>query len=211
MSSEEDRLMAPWGNIAPGFWDSGEQNGTHARIASAPAAVPSEIPPVPPEAQAPVDPAAGPPPEYAARVATIFRTIENKDAADLAAVQSEAEALDQEITAAYGEAHPHTVSIREVRGWLALENQQPETAVRWYLHTTGLQARLWGSAHKHTSLSARQAAYAWSLITDPEQSHALGTAVLEMLRQTVGEGDKLTAHVRHHLPPAPSAGPAARP
>lgn len=241
MSSEVDQLMGPWGTVAPGFWDSGEQNTAAAQVQNAsvtPAPVPPEIPPEPPKAPraaleaVPTEPAAvapaepqpavrpdaeaavgllaGPPPEYAARVTAVFRAIENKaDAAGLAEAAAEAERLDQEITGRFGEVHSHSISIREMRGWLALETRQAETAVRWYLHTTGLQARLWPAGSEFITRSAERAVYAWSVIADPERSQVLSGDVLMMLQHTLGEDHQLTVKVRRHLERQAAAGQRA--
>ncbi|MBM9506742.1 hypothetical protein [Actinacidiphila acididurans] len=173
-----------------------------------PAVAPAEPQPaVRPDAEAAVDPLAGPPPEYAARVAAVFRAIENKaDAAGLAAAGVEAQKLDQEITGRFGEVHSHTISIREIRGWLAMETRQAETAVRWYLHTIGLQARLWPAGSEFITRSAERAVYAWSVVADPERSQVLGGEVLMMLQHALGEDHQLAVKVRRHLERQAAAG-----
>jgi hypothetical protein len=209
-----DRPMGPWGIVTPGFWhvtpDQAPSEGgemTAARQPESPLPLPT---PAEPETGHYVPP--GPPPEYAPRIAAVFAALERPtDAAELAAAGVEAEKLDREITARFGEAHSHTVNVREIRGWLALETQQPETATRWYLHTTGLQCRVWGAGHGFTRGSAQRAVAAWSTIADSGRARALGDAVLTMLQQTVGEQDRMTVHVRRRLATMQPDAAAQRP
>ncbi|ADI07953.1 hypothetical protein SBI_04833 [Streptomyces bingchenggensis BCW-1] len=111
----------------------------------------------------------------------------------------ESERLDQEITARYGEAHPHTINIRELRGWLALLLGQPGVATRWHLHTVGLQTEVWGPTHQLTQGSAQRAVHAWLKIDDPQEGAVIGRELLAMLATVLGEDSKVTRRALRRL------------
>ncbi|MFD0386484.1 hypothetical protein ACFQ2B_40525 [Streptomyces stramineus] len=120
----------------------------------------------------------------------------------LAAANVEAERIDREFTATFGAAHSHTINVRELRGWIAHLMGQPAAAARWYLHTTGLQAQVWGTEHEFTRASAERAVQQWSGVTDPTERLALGSELLPMLRVVTGETSDATRAVRAVVGPS---------
>ncbi|WP_329020887.1 hypothetical protein [Streptomyces sp. NBC_01601] len=142
----------------------------------------------------------GPPAEYQARISAIVASFDAPDdAARLAAAAVDAEQLDQAFTAQYGQQHPHTINLRELRGWLAYLQGQMGTAARWYLHTTGLQAQVWGSGHQVTQGSVQRAVHIWLSIPDAQESLAVGQELLAMLAAVTGEDSGLSRKVRSRL------------
>jgi hypothetical protein len=210
-----DRLMRPWGNIAPGFWDNGSERPPQAPQAPPVSVEPAAVPPKPPRPPAPSETATaavldGPPPEYAARVAAVSAAL-GGDPGDLRTAVADAEQLDGEITARYGAAHPHTVNVREIRGWLELQRGDAAAATRWFLHTTDLQCQVWGTRHQVTQASAARAVHAWSAITEPEVALVLGESVVDILARTAGEQAEVTKRARRKLTKVGSAAAAQRP
>ncbi|MER7790005.1 hypothetical protein [Streptomyces sp. NPDC097640] len=132
-------------------------------------------------------------------MATVTTAFQTGDQAHLAWATVEADQLDQQITAEFGPAHPHTINMRELRGWLAHLTGQHATAARWYLHTTGLQAAVVGHQHPLTRASARRALFTWTSITDPQEKLSVGADVLDMLAATSGEESKAARSLRSRL------------
>ncbi|MFJ8388557.1 hypothetical protein ACIQ9Q_29350 [Streptomyces sp. NPDC094438] len=152
------------------------------------------------ESQVPEAAQGGPPAEYQARISAIVASFDApEDAARLAAAAVDAEQLDQAFTAQYGQQHPHTINLRELRGWLAYLQGQMGTAARWYLHTTGLQAQVWGSGHQVTQGSVQRAVHIWLSIPDARESLAVGQELLTMLTAVTGEDSGLSRKVRSRL------------
>ncbi|MFC5724933.1 hypothetical protein ACFP1Z_32790 [Streptomyces gamaensis] len=129
-----------------------------------------------------------PPEEYRERIAAITAALAPPhDPRRLTAADTDAAQLDREFTARYGDTHTHTVQIRELRGWTAHLKGEPATAARWYLHTTGLQARIWGAHHALTKASAHRAVQHWNGITDPADRLTVGAELLPMLTAVTGQ------------------------
>lgn len=167
MSRQEEAQYRPWGTVSPDFW--------HRPQASVPAR-PAE----PPRPAPPADETPPPPPErYRARIDAVSAAARDEDPARRAAAAVDAERLDEEITAAYGQHHIHTIQIRELRGWLAHMTGDHETAVRWHLHTAALQAATAGPAHPLTRAALRRAAHLWFSVNG-SAAVPLGTALLEL-------------------------------
>ncbi|MCC3650660.1 hypothetical protein LIX60_03990 [Streptomyces sp. S07_1.15] len=118
---------------------------------------------------------------------------------DLTAAEERAEALDDEITRAHGQTHPHTIHIREVRAHLAHLAGDPGTATRWYLHVTGLYMATAGAADPQTRLSAKRAYALWRSIEDPAVQEETREPVTAMLTDILGQGT---------TPPPRAQGPA---
>ncbi|MFF1737224.1 hypothetical protein [Streptomyces sp. NPDC058247] len=217
---EQQQQFAPWGTVTPTYWHVGQPEqpvqAAHVpqtREAPAPEPEPVHRPDADgqPEAQAQTSGAVnesqvseagsgGPPAEYQARISAIVAAFDAPDdAARLDGAAVDAEQLDQEFTAQYGQQHPHTINLRELRGWLAYLQGQMGTAARWYLHTTGLQAQVWGSRHQVTQGSVQRAVHIWLSIPDAGESFAVGQELLAMLAAVTGEGSGLSRKVRSRL------------
>ncbi|MEV8105174.1 hypothetical protein [Streptomyces sp. NPDC088135] len=149
------------------------------------AAVPASSQQAAVSSSSPVD---GPPAAYQDRVNSVVATFSRPDDREgLAAATIEAEKLDQEFTAQYGQQHPHIIRIREIRGWLALLVGQPAVAARWYLHTTGLQIALHGATHADTEGSARRAVHTWQQVKDPAEVVQIGGDLAKVVTAVLGE------------------------
>ncbi|MBO8194267.1 hypothetical protein ITI46_21770 [Streptomyces oryzae] len=197
----QEPQFAPWGLVSAQFW-AGEEAAapaagrrpdgqSHAYPALTPAgagaSAGAEHPPPPPE-------------EYRERVAAITATFAPPhDPKRLAWAAIQAERLDQEATTTYGHAHTHTISIRELRGWIARLQGDPAAATHWDLHVIQLQGAAWGMHHGITRASAQRAVRHWSEITDAATRLALGKQLLGMLIAVTGENSRLTRHVRKLL------------
>ncbi|MFD3890432.1 hypothetical protein [Streptomyces microflavus] len=139
----------------------------------------------------------GPPAAYQDRISAVVAAFSRPDDREaLAAAAIEAEALDQEFTARYGQQHDHTVRLREVRGWLALLAGQPAVAARWYLHTTGLQIALRGAAHTETEGSVRRAVHAWQQVKDPAEVVQIGGDLAKVVTAALGEESDAARFIR---------------
>ncbi|MFE5866334.1 hypothetical protein ACFQ77_38140 [Streptomyces virginiae] len=140
------------------------------------------------------------------QINAIIATFSRPDDRDgLATAAIEAEQLDQEFTAQYGQRDPHTVSIREIRGWLALLMGQPTVAARWYLHTTGLQIALHGATHANTDSSMQRAIHTWQQVKDPAEVVQIGTDLAKVVTAVFGEDTDayryIQARVAHYRRP----------
>ncbi|MFI0733306.1 hypothetical protein ACH4S9_30495 [Streptomyces sp. NPDC021225] len=217
---DEEETFAPWGTVSPAFWDFTALQPSPSPTAeqaarSAPAALAASGPqaasrlsaaePVPdpgprPQPRQPAQAAPEPPPaKYRERVATVTTAFQTGDRGHLAWATIEADQLDQQITAEFGPAHPHTINMRELRGWLAHLMGHHATAARWYLHTTSLQAAVVGHHHSLTRASARRALFTWTSITDPQEKLSVGADVLAMLAATGGRDSKAARSLRARL------------
>jgi hypothetical protein len=149
-----------------------------------------------------------PPEEYRERVEAITATFTPPhDRRRLAWAAAQAEKLDQEATATYGQAHTHTISIREMRGWIAGLQGEPEVATHWDLHVVRLQATVWGIRHPVTLAGARRAVRHWTEIADPAARLALSKQLLSMLTAVTGDASSLSRHVRKLVRKAQAAVP----
>lgn len=146
------------------------------------------------------DEQSGPPPEYRDRINAITAAFgAAHDPARLAAAAVDAERLDQEITARYGQLHDHTVRLREIRGWLALLTGQPAVAARWYLHTSGLQIALYGADHAETEGSVRRAIHTWRQIKGPAEVVQIGGDLAKVVTAVLGEDSDAARFIRARL------------
>ncbi|WP_432138604.1 hypothetical protein [Streptomyces sp. bgisy154] len=153
----------------------------------------------------------GPPAEYRDRINDITAVFDAADdLARLAAAAVDAERLDQEFTARYGQQHANTINLRELRGHLAYLQGQLGVAVRWCLHTAGLQTQLWGSGHQVTQGSVQRAVHIWLSIPDPQESLTIGRELLTMLEAVTGEDSGLSRKVRARLEAMSTPGGATQ-
>ncbi|MFF2926601.1 hypothetical protein ACFVTP_30040 [Streptomyces celluloflavus] len=139
----------------------------------------------------------GPPAAYQDRINAVVAAFSRPDDRQgLAAAAIEAEKLDQEFTAQFGQQHTHTVRLREIRGWLALLAGQPAVAARWYLHTTGLQIALHGAAHAETEGSVRRAVHTWQQVKDPTEVVQIGGDLAKVVTAALGEDSDAARFIR---------------
>ncbi|MEV4042831.1 hypothetical protein [Streptomyces sp. NPDC049744] len=142
-------------------------------------------------------PEAGPPAAYQDRINAVVAAFDRPDDREgLAAAAIEAEKIDQEFTAQFGQQHAHTVRLREIRGWLALLAGQPAVAARWYLHTTGLQIALHGAAHAETEGSVRRAVHTWQQVKDPAEVVQIGGDLAKVVTAALGEDSDAARFIR---------------
>ncbi|MGA5643348.1 hypothetical protein ACPCTN_31980 [Streptomyces cinereoruber] len=221
---DEHQQLRPWGTVTPDFWENGQGPAAERPARPVEPAVPQQAPPVeeerrspaalikgevPDEAQAePASVAAaavssspspqdGPPAAYQDRINAVVAAFSRPDDREgLAAAAIEAEKLDQEFTAQYGQQHPHTVRLREIRGWLALLAGQPAVAARWYLHTTGLQIALHGAAHAETEGSVRRAVHTWQQVKDPAEVVQIGGDLAKVVTAALGGDSEAARYVQ---------------
>ncbi|GHH54885.1 hypothetical protein [Streptomyces candidus] len=130
----------------------------------------------------------GPPAAYLDRINSLVASFGRPDDREgLAAAAVEAETIDQELTAQYGDQHPYTINIREIRGWLAFLMGDSATAARWFLHTTGLQIAARGAAHADTGSSVRRAVHTWQQVKDPAEVVLIGGDLAKAVAAVLGE------------------------
>lgn len=229
MTDSEELRYLPWGTVTPQFWardpsphgGAGEQ--LHARTephATSQPVSPSAPPTAPRLTWEPVAGAPGDGQE--ARAGTIgvtaaaatepaddqapaafrpqLKAIDNAilqrrfdEAADRAA------SVDEQITAAYGPGHLHTINARELRGFIAHLAGDDITGCRWYLHTVGLRIQSFGTDDPGTRAAAREAAALWQRIQDPEELRLLGAEVIRVLTFIEGEGSRSVRATRARL------------
>ncbi|MBO8189886.1 hypothetical protein [Streptomyces spirodelae] len=133
--------------------------------------------------------------EYRDRVAAITATFSTQATQELVWAAAEAERLDEESTATYGPTHTHTISIRELREWIAGLRGEADAATHWGLHVTGLQTSAWGHDHKITRECAKRTVHHWTKVTSPTGRQALGQEVLAMLSVVFGENSDIYRQV----------------
>lgn len=142
----------------------------------------------------------GPPAAYVDRINSVIAVFGRPGEREgLAVAAIEAEKLDQEFTAEYGQHHSHTIRIREIRGWLALLMEQPAVAARWYLHTTGLQISLHGATHADTEGSVRRALHTWRQVKNPAEVVRIGSDLAKVVAAVLGEGGDATRFVQTRI------------
>ncbi|MBC2878432.1 MULTISPECIES: hypothetical protein [Streptomyces] len=213
--NDEHLLFRPWGTATHEFWQSDppEQLSGAGREESAP--LPTRQAPSSDVAEAsraePVNSrreAASPPPppeSYRERIAAIAAAFANpQDLPRLHAASVEAERVDQEFTAIYGDKHSHTIQIRELRGWVAHLLGRSEDAARWYLHTAGLQFHVRGADDPLTQTSARRAVEHWRGIRDAQAQRSVGAELSTLLAAVMGESSEPYRMVRSVLDDVPS-------
>ncbi|MYQ77801.1 MULTISPECIES: hypothetical protein [unclassified Streptomyces] len=204
---EQHEQYAPWGEVTPDFWETGARRERAVSVPSAGAqwsrdsTARLETVVGASETAADGDVPSGPPAEYKERIDAIIAALGTpQEAATLADAATAAGRLDQEFTQRYGERHANTINLRELRGQLAYQQGQASVAVRWCLHTAGLQAQLWGRDHRLTRGSIQRAAHFWlNSPHETQESAVTGQELLAMLGPILGEDSGLYSTVRARL------------
>lgn len=206
----------PWGTVTPTYWtvDDGRRGPAPAapqralateesekRVQKASAASSTDMPDGAPTQTSATDEVEPPPPEaFRDRITAVTAAFSNPaDREGLAAAGIEAEKLDQELTAQYGEQHTYTISIREIRGWLAHLTGQPGVAALWYLHTTGLQIALHGQDHALAEASVRRAVGTWQQVTDPKDAVQIGNDLARVVSAVLGPDSDVALFVQDRV------------
>ncbi|MGW0493509.1 hypothetical protein [Streptomyces olivaceus] len=200
----------PWGAATPDFWASPDADRpTAAPAAAAVQQAPQaqERPPTsisaaeakegssPVQEAGPVQRASGPAaapaelsPGFTERINAVTAAFSRPDDHHgLSVAGVEAEKLDQELTALFGERHTYTVNIRELRGWLAFMTGDHGTATGWYLHTAGLNIGLLGPTAPQTQDSVKRAIHLWQQVTDRAEIVRLGSALASVVALVLGD------------------------
>ncbi|MFG2296426.1 hypothetical protein [Streptomyces sp. NPDC048603] len=214
-SLADDTELLPWGEVTAAFWQHPAEPAPTPPGTPEPSQEPGTLTTAEPSLAAPKAPESpvaevesdfpdvqgdeseAVPQEYSGRIAGITEVMASPDDRDrLAWAAAEAEQLDRELAERFGEAHAHTINLRELRGWLALVSGQPATAARWYLHTTGLHSAAYGPTHPLTHSSAMRALHSWRQIRDDEQVLGLASELEVMLGKVTGEDSRPVEFVR---------------
>ncbi|MFD3874285.1 hypothetical protein [Streptomyces sp. NPDC058623] len=212
----DDTELLPWGVVDPAFWQTApaepDHGGAqHTDTASTTPTTSTATDTVPVTADTAADQGsgeAGAPAEYGpqiARITAAFADPENRTELEAAAV--EAALLDAQLTARYGERHPHTVNARELRGWLALLAGDPSTAARWYLHTAASNAALAGPTAPATIASTQRAVHCWSRVTDVDTLLETGPSLASLVASALGPDDGTARYVSTRLAGHASGSP----
>jgi hypothetical protein len=170
-----EELYQPWGTVTPAFWESGAPKPATA----APDTVPVEEVPQTIREQLSAIAAAAAGGQHAQASAHAHR-------------------LDEEITAKYGEAHLHTVHIREVRAHIAHLAEDHSTAVGWYLHTARLRAALQGRGHPDTEHATLLVYSLWRALPTADAVR-LGGDLLATVTDLYGPDAPLVVRTRRRL------------
>lgn len=180
--SDNDILYRPWGTVTVEFWDRPQRTQQAVPAARAQEAHPSARP----AAAAAADGSAEMPEAYRQGILQVTSAFSSKDPQVLHSAVVEAERLDQAMTSEYGERDLRTISVREMRGWLAHLTGQHEAASRWYLHTVGLLSSVVGTSDERTRASAKRAVATWLAIADEAVAQGLAAPVLAMAEEVEG-------------------------
>ncbi|MFF8809827.1 hypothetical protein [Streptomyces omiyaensis] len=213
----------PWGTATPHFWTSPDPDRPAAEPAADASAEAGESGPVQHQAkqaaastdqEAVAQQSAGDaaalaelPPGFMERINAVTAAFGRpEDHHGLSVAGVEAEKLDQELTALFGERHTYTVNIRELRGWLAFMTGDHGTATRWYLHTAGLNIGLLGPSAPQSQESVKRAIHLWQQVTDHAEIVRLGSDLASVTALVLGSDDQALRFVqgrvaRHQQPP----------
>jgi hypothetical protein len=189
--SDNDILYRPWGTVTPEFWDRPQPTQQ-----AVPAARPQQPDPSRPGSATAADGTAEMPEAYRQGILQVTSAFSSKDPQVLHSAVVEAERLDQAMTSEYGEQDLRTISVREMRGWLAHLTGQHETATRWYLHTVGLLSSVVGTSDERTRASAKRAVATWLAIADQAVAQGLAPTVLTMAEDVEGKESASARAVR---------------
>ncbi|MER6684565.1 hypothetical protein [Streptomyces olivaceoviridis] len=190
--NHNETLYRPWGTVTSEFWARPQPLQQVVPVARTQT-------PNPPAALASVTPADGTtemPEKYRQGILKVTSAFSSKDPQVLYSAMVEAERLDQAMTYEYGEHDLRTISLREMRGWLAHLTGQHEAASRWYLQTVGLLTAVVGTSDERTRASAKRAVATWLAIADEAVAQRLAPTVLAIAVQVEGGGSASAMAVR---------------
>ncbi|WP_228982148.1 hypothetical protein [Streptomyces sp. DH12] len=211
---QNEPLYQPWGRVSATFWD---RPGSLVDVQPRSTRVPTTTVQVPKAAPKPehspgdateltaANTAPDIPEAYRDGILFVTSTFSSKDPETLQRAVVEAERLNEAMTAEYGERDVRTISVREMRGWLAHLMGHNAVAAAWYLHTAGLLSALLGNGDQRTRDSARRGVTTWLAITDPSAAASLAPAVLAMAVAIDGEGSKVVQLLRQRMKSAVSS------
>ncbi|ARP72340.1 hypothetical protein LK07_24150 [Streptomyces pluripotens] len=164
-------LFRPWGTVTPEFW-----------TASPPGAVGA------PQSQAPET--------LRARLAKVAEVAQGGRLEDATALAAQ---LDQDVTVEYGEAHLHTLQVREVRGYLAALMGNHATGLSWYLHAMQLRVTIQGPKHPDVEAATRRAYSLWRAMPPDSDRQRLGTELLTIASDIHGTDSLIVRRIRERL------------
>lgn len=169
LPATDEALYAPWGSVTPAFWTTADQGA-----------------------------------QPAPAITTALRERLADVAAAAVAGQLDqavrlATQLDQDVTTQYGEAHVHTIEVREVRGYLAHLMGDHAAAVGWYLHAVRLRAGVQGRTHPDTAQATRRAYSLWRAMPETGDRHRLGAELLTTVTDIHGPEAPVAHHTRKRL------------
>ncbi|MFF1399353.1 hypothetical protein ACFVZD_36840 [Streptomyces sp. NPDC058287] len=164
-------MYHPWGTVTHDFWSAPVPGSTPTLARLTPDAMRTRL----------------------MRIAQVAQNTHLQEAAGLAAQ------LDQEVTAEYGEAHLHTVQVREVRGYLAALMADHSTGLGWYLHAVQLRVTIQGPTHPDVDTATRRAYSMWKDLPPQADRQRLGTDLLTIAADIHGADAPLVRHIREQL------------
>ena len=164
-------FYAPWGTVTPEFWDASAP-GT----VTAPQGLTAET--------------------LRARLAKVAEVAQQGLLDDAVALAAQ---LDQDVTAEYGEAHLHTVQVREVRGYLAALMGDYAAGLAWYLHAAQLRVTVQGPSHPDVEAATRRAYSLWRSMPDEADRQRFGGDLLTVATDIHGPDSVVARLTRQRL------------
>ncbi|MGW5124520.1 hypothetical protein ACWEQ7_10780 [Streptomyces sp. NPDC004069] len=161
----------PWGTVTPEFWATPVPGTTTAPHELAPETLRARL----------------------VKVAEVAQDGRMDDAAALAAQ------LDQDVTDEYGEAHLHTVQVREVRGYLAALTGDHSTGLAWYLHAAQVRATVQGPGHPDVEAATRRAYSLWRAMPSENDRQRLGADLLTIATDIHGADSVVVRRIRERM------------
>jgi hypothetical protein len=191
--SDNDILYRPWGVVTSEFWGRPQPTDLPAPVTGLPERNPASHAGV-----AIGTDAEGLPEAYKDGILLVISAFSAQEPQILHSAITEAQRLDQAMTFEYGEHDLRTISMREMRGWLAHLTGQHEVATRWYLHTVGALSSLVGASDDRTRASAKRCVVTWLAIKEAPAAQELAPAVLAMAEAVEGKDSACAKVVRRH-------------
>ncbi|MCG0066001.1 hypothetical protein L0F81_22335 [Streptomyces tricolor] len=164
-------LYRPWGTVTPEFWTSPAPG-----VGTAPQGLAAET--------------------LRARLVKVAEVAQHGRMADAVTLAAQ---LDQDVTAEYGEAHLHTVQVREVRGYLAALMGEHATGLAWYLHAAQLRVTVQGPSHPDVEAATLRAYSLWRAMPDEDERRRLAGDLLTVVTDIHGTDSLLARRVRDRL------------